>query len=241
MLGHSDSDGSRVPNQRDGWPWLLQDLLTNSGVETEIVHRLLFAGPSAAGFVQVQLDRERPDVVVLGTSTYDVVLQLVSNRVRETFGLRAATVAGNLERFVARNAGPSGSSRRRLTSELRKAGRKIVGTRSSLSVAGLIDSYEACFNTLARAENVHTLILGGVGYSSEQTRLNPSWPVLQDQIQARLRAAAVGHHFEWLAHEELLGGRQAKEHYYYPDGVHTDERSQKVVADTLLPLILAKR
>lgn len=205
------------------------------------MHRLLFAGPSAAGYVQAQIDRERPDVVVLATSTYGVVVQLVSHRVSEALGPRAGAVAGHVERFVAKHAGRPGSTQRRLSAEVRRAGRKVVGTRPGLSVRGLVESYEACFSTLARAEDVQTLVLAGAGYSAEQTRLNPRWPALQDQINARLQAATVSHHFEWLVHEELLGGRDAKQPFYFADGVHTDERSQQLVADALLPLILAKR
>ena len=202
---------------------------------------MLFAGSSAAGYVQAQVERERPDVVVLATSTYGVAVRLVSNRVSEVLGSRAGAVAGNVERFMAKHAGHPGSTQRRLTTEVRRAGRRIVGTRPGLSVDGLVDSYEACFSTLARAEDVQTVVLAGAGYSAEQTRLNPRWPALQDEIHTRLRTAAVSHRFEWLVHEELLGGRDAKQPFYFADGVHTDERSQEVVAVALLPLILAKR
>jgi hypothetical protein len=107
-------------------------------------------------------------------------------------------------------------------------------------VGGLINSYEECFDVLARAEIVHTILLAGAGYTAEQTVLNPGWPKLQARIHGQLESAARSHHFDWLVHEELLGGRSAKETYYHADGVHTDERSNLLVAQALLPLIQAK-
>ncbi|MGB4863906.1 MAG: hypothetical protein WBO97_15745, partial [Tepidiformaceae bacterium] len=120
MLGHSDSDGSRLLNPRDGWPWQLQGLLADAGVDAAVVHRMLFAGSSAAGYVQAQVERERPDVVVLATSTYGVAVRLVSNRVSEVLGSRAGAAAGNVERFMAKHAGHPGSTQRRLTTEVRR-------------------------------------------------------------------------------------------------------------------------
>jgi hypothetical protein len=240
VLGHSDSDGTRLSNSADAWPWLLQNQLEGLGTPTEDVHRLLFAGPSAGRFVHSQLERESPDTVILATSSYGVVLQLVSNRVRQSFGDRAGTAAARLERFAAMHAGRPGSGRRAFTARMRRYGRRIAGTRPSLSVGGLINSYEECFDVLARAENVHTIILAGAGYTAEQTVLNPGWPKLQARIHGQLESAARSHHFDWLVHEELLGGRSAKETYYHADGVHTDERSNLLVAQALLPLIQAK-
>jgi len=241
VLGHSDSDGTRLPNRDDAWPYVVADRFRGAtGRDMEVVHKLLFAGPSAAAYVQKQLDAEHPDAVVLATSTYGVVVQLVSNRVNERFGPRAARLAARGERLAQRatyRLGPTGSkplvSARRLT-------RRVIGTSPALSFQGLIESYADCMSVLARAEDVETIILGGAGYTRQHQQMNPRLNELQDRAAEEFRRMAERHHFGFVLHEELLGGREHKEGYYQPDGVHTTEASNRLVADAILPLFLER-
>lgn len=241
VLGHSDSDGRKLADQSNAWPWVVQRRLAENGIEAEIVHRALFAGPTAAEYVERQLRREQPVVVVLATSTYGVVLQLISNTVRERFGERVASVVVSTERamtWTERRLGTRGSA---VLLGPRKVARRLLRPSGVASLEMLIAWYEECFRVLARAENVHTIILGGASYAPALSRLNPRIDEMQDEVHARLKRTAEEHHLDWLLHEELLGGRQAKLTYYLADGVHTDERSQTLVAAAVLPLVLAKR
>ena len=109
--------------------------MPEAGVETEVVHRLLFAGPSAASFVERQLEKERPDFVVIALSTYGVVVQLVSNRLRERFGQPVASAAERFERFVSRHPARHGSNQERALTAIRRGGRRLIGTRPSLTLS----------------------------------------------------------------------------------------------------------
>ena len=240
VLGHSDSDGSRLANPRDGFPSLLQRMLAERGIQADAVHRYLYPGPTAAAFVAKQLERQHPDVVVLATTTHSVVVELVSNRVRERWGERAGRLAERAERAVARRADRLPPRATAVATRLRRAGRRLVGTRPALTEQGLIQSYEDCMMALAQAENVHTIIGGGIGYIGEIQRLNPGIDARQAKLQAKFRAAAEAHHFDWLSHEAVLGGPGTKDKYYQPDGIHTDERSHRLFAEALLPLVLAR-
>ncbi|MBK9546645.1 MAG: hypothetical protein IPO51_12540 [Dehalococcoidia bacterium] len=214
--------------------------MREAGVETEVVHRLLFAGPSAASFVERQLEKERPDFVVIALSTYGVVVQLVSNRLRERFGQPVASAAERFERFVSRHPARHGSNQERALTAIRRGGRRLIGTRPSLTLSGLLESYTDCFSVLARAENVHTIVLGGASYTRQLAHLNPRLYETQAEVGRTLRAAALERHFDWILHEDLLGSGETRLGFFQPDGVHTDERSQRLVAEALLPVVLAK-
>jgi hypothetical protein len=238
VLGHSDSEGIRLARREDAWPWLIVAMLHENGIQAEVTHRNLYPGPTAAAFVQRLMEREAPDIVVVCTTTHGVVVQLVSNRMRARWGERAGRLAERAERAVARRANQVAPHGSRAITAFRRAGRKILGTQPALSAEGLVQSYEDVMMTLARFEDTKTIIGGGIGYIGEIRALNPGIDTLQARFQRRFREAAERHRFDWLSHEEVLGGPGAKDQYYYPDGIHTDERSHRLFAEALLPLIV---
>ena len=240
VFGHSDSDGSHLPDAADAWPWLLKRLLAEREVEAEVVHRLLFAGPTAADFVDRQLDKEAPDMVAVATSTYGVLAKSVSKRMRRRFGDRAGDFAGKAERFVARHPGPAGSLRADVLVRARNAGRRVLGADGDFSYQELLQCYEDIFRAIAKQEQTHAVIIGGAAYTQAVWRLNPGSERLQAASNIVLKEMALGHRFDWLSHEELLGGPANKSPFYYDDGVHTHEESHRLVAAALLPLMLAK-
>lgn len=241
VLGHSDSDGSRLPNREDGLTWVLQRRVREeTGVELETVHKALFAGPTALAFMERQLEREQPDIVILGTSGYGVVVQLASNRVRERFGNRAADFVNRQEVRVAHLANRMGPRGRRALRVPRRLARSLIGTKPAFSFEDLVACYEDLFRALARREQVHTIILGGLGYGIELQRLNPRLNELQGRFHARLKALAEELHFDWTTHEGILGGPEAKFAYLQPDGVHSNVEGQRLAAEALLPLVVAR-
>lgn len=241
FLGHSDTDGSRLPRHEDGMVWVLQRQIEEAtGTRLETVHKAVFAGPTALQYLERQMDREKPDIVVLATSGYGVVVELASNRVRERFGDRAARAVNRAEVEVSRAAirlGPRGQKTLRLP---RKVARTILGTAPALSFEDLVACYHELFRALARREQVHTIVLSGVGYGLELQRLNPRLNELQNGFHARLRPLADDLHFDWVSHEAALGGPVAKLKYMQPDGVHSNEDSQRLAAEALTPLVLAR-
>ena len=240
VFGHSDSDGSKLASREDAWPWLVQRDLAERGVEAEVVHKLLFAGPTAVQFVERSLEKESPDVVVVATSTFNVLIQLVSRRVREVLGDRAGDFAMRTEQLVARHPGPSGSRRAVVLAEARKVGRKLVGTRGDFSVDELVSCYEQCFRAIAQQEDVHGIAIGGAAYTSTVWRMNPGAEAQQEVLNAGFHEAAIRHHLDWFSHETLLGGPKSKLPYYHKDGVHTDERSHRLVANPVVELVIAR-
>ena len=241
VLGHSDSDGSRLANVADGWTWLVQRMVEErSGVSLETIHKQLFAGPTAVGFMERQLDREQPDIVIIGLSSYGVVVQLASNRVRERYGDRAANFVNRQEVRVANLSQKLGPRGRRLLLVPRKVARRLIGTGPAFSFEELVKCYEDCFHALARREQIHVIVFGGLGYSKELQRLNPRLNELQDEMHRRLHALALELHFDWVTHEEILGGREAKLRYLQADGVHSNEEGQRLAAEAVAPLVLAQ-
>lgn len=241
VLGHSDSDGSRLRNREDGLTWVLQRRVREEmGIDLETVHVALFAGPTALRFMERQLEREQPDIVILGTSGYGVLVQLASNRVRERFGRRAGDFVNRQEVRVAHLAARLGPRGKRALRIPRRIARGVIGTSPAFSFGDLVACYEGLFRALARREQMHTIILGGLGYGVELQRLNPRLNDLQDELHARLKALADELHFDWMTHEGVLGGRQAKLRYLQADGVHSNEEGQRLAAEALLPLVLAR-
>lgn len=241
VLGHSDTDGSRLPRSEDGLAWVLQRRIEETtGVTVDTVHKVLFAGPTALQYLERQMDREQPDIVILATSGYGVVVELASNRIRERFGDRAARFVNRAEVGVSRVAvrfGPRGQRALRLP---RKVARTIIGTAPAFSFEDLVRCYQDLFRALARREQVHTVILSGLGYGLELQRLNPRLNELQSTFHSRLRLLADELHFDWVSHEGVLGGPVEKLKYMQPDGVHSNAESQRIAAEALLPLVIAQ-
>lgn len=239
VFGHSDSDGSHLPDADDAWPWLLRRLLAEQGVEAEVVHKRLFASQTAVAFVERQLDVEQPEFVIIATSTFPCLVKMVSKRVRRRFGARAGAVAGKAERFVARHPGPPGSARARGMLRVRSIGRRLIGTAGDYTFDELVSSYQACFAAVARRERTQAIVIGGAAYTDAIWRLNPGSDVLEAACNEALRRSALTHHFDWVFHEELLGGRGGKASFYMADGCHTLQPAHTLLAAALAPLVLA--
>ena len=239
VLGHSNSDGSMLANAADAWPNVLQGVLGEAGVPSELVHRKLFAGPKSAEMLQRIVEREQPDVVVLCTSTFGVVVKLLSNRIKERFGERAGRMASRMEHHNFKNRRRRHPLTIKVFRPIRRAVRKIVGVSPMYSIDTLVGWYEDCFRTLAQFEDVQGIVLTGVGYGPAVERLNPGWQEPQDEVYARLKPAALSHRFTWIPHEDLLGGPVAKLPHFQPDGVHTNEESHRIAAAAIAPVILS--
>ncbi len=241
VMGHSDSDGSRLANRDDGWTWLVQRAVQEqSGQDLETVHRQFFIGPTAIRFLEKQLDTEQPDIVILGTSLYTVIVELASNRVCERFGERAGAFLNRQEVRVAnwsKQMGPTGRAR---LARVRRIGRRVIGTRPAMSFESAVSSYEECLRVLARREQVHTIIFGGLGYGREIQRLNPRLNEQQEAFHARLKKLADEFHFDWVTHEGILGGPEAKLAYMQADGVHSNAEGQRLAAEAVIPLVMAR-
>ncbi|HQW51899.1 MAG TPA: hypothetical protein PL082_07575, partial [Tepidiformaceae bacterium] len=195
------------------------------------------AAPGAPDYVERLMERERPDVVVMATSTYSVAVRLVSNRIRERWGDGPARAAARVELFTTRHAGQAGSRRAAVTSPVRRIGRRLAGTGPALAQGVLLGSYDECMRVLARHEDVRTIVLGGAGFTGEIPRLNPGIEAALTDMQVQLRESALRYRFDWLDHEELLGGATAKLPFFHRDGMHTDGRSQQLVAEAIAPLV----
>ena len=240
IFGHSDSDGSHLSDSSLAFPWRLQRMLKDAaGIDSEVVHRSLYAGPTASAFVERQLEAHEPDVVVLCLTTHNVIVRLVSSHVRARFGERPARFAELAERWAARQSG-RGGGRGRAMMVVRRNARRVLGTRSPMATEEMVASYAACLDQLARRENLHSIIGGGIGYIGEIRRLNPGIDARHVALQQRFRELAESHRFDWRSHEAVLGGPGAKDPYYFPDGMHTNEDSHRLFAEALLPLVLAK-
>ena len=237
VLGHSDTDGTHLADPADGWPWVIERMLRDSGTACEVVHRHLFAGPTAPGYVDRVVEQERPDVVAMATSTHAVIVHLVSNRFRERWGERPARAAARVEQFVGRHSGPAGSRRAAATSVFRRIGRRIAGTGPAITPAALTESYDGCMRALARHEDIRTIVLGGAGFTGDIPQFNPGSEAAQRRMQVQLRELALRHRFDWLDHEELLGGPLKKLTFFHADGMHTDKHSQRCVAEAIAPLL----
>lgn len=241
FFGHSDSAGTRLANPEDACPRVIERLLATHGIDCEVRHRLLFAGPTAAAFLEREVAAEEPDVVVIATSTYGALIKMVSKRMRQRFGERAGDLAARTERFVSRHPGPPGSKRATAFAEARRVGRRLIGTTGDFSEDALADCYADCFLAVARREDVHGIVVGGAAYTDAVWRLNPGAEQAQARMDTRFAASARDHRLDWISHQALLGGPAHKLPYYEPDGVHTDARSHRLLAEAIVAAVLARQ
>ena len=109
-----------------------------------------------------------------------------------------------------------------------------------MSYEAAVSCYEECLRILARHEDIQTIVFGGLGYGREIQRLNPRLNEQQDAFHARLKRVADECRFDWVTHEGILGGREAKLAYMQADGVHSNEQGQRLAAEAVIPLVLAQ-
>ena len=237
VLGHSDSDGTRLADAADSWPQVVAREIP--GPSIELTHRILLPGRSATTFVEKELAASTPDIVVVAVSSFSAVFEFVSNRLRDLLGERAASVAVRLEHL----AGDLTVSNQRLhgaTIAPRRAARRLLGTRPASTVEATLGSYRGVLLRLAREENVQTIVFGGKGYTRYHETMNPRMRAITDRFSVEVKQMAEDHRFDWLFHEALLGGPDARDRFFLPDGVHTNVRSHRLVADAMMPLITAR-
>jgi len=234
VLGHSDSDGSQLADAQDSWPQVVVRGLPELSIE--LSHRTLFPGRSATRFIEKELAATTPDIVIVAVSSFSAAFEFVSNRLRDVVGGRAASVAIRLEHL----AGDLSVSHQRVhqaTIAPRRVARRLLGARSTSTVEATLSSYQGVIQRLAREENAQTIVLGGKGYTRYHETMNPKMRAIRDLVEAEIGRMAEAHHFDWVFHEALLGGPDAKHQFFLPDGVHCNERSHRLVADAIIPLV----
>ena len=240
VLGHSDSDGTRLADPADSWPQVVaREMPAVAGLSIELTHRILFPGGRALARVESALATSTPDIVAVAPFSYSASFEFVSVRLREALGERMARMILPAERVAARWS--SSAARVHAAAVVpRRVARRVIGTRPNLSVAAALQSYAEVFQRLAREEEIQVIVVSSAGFSLYHERMNPRMKAITARFAVEHRRAAEEHRFDWLAFDELLGGRGAKEPYFLTDGVHTDEAGQRLVADAVIPLIVRR-
>lgn len=239
VFGNSDSAGVQLPDRSEAWPRVLaRDLEAQTGTPVDLALKFLVAdAPGAVGYLERLLAEHRPDAVVMIVASYRFALRSVDARLGRVFGKRVGRAALGLQRWSEARARTFGAPGEATYAFMRRGVRRVVGTEAVTPFAAAVDSYSAVIRRLAREEDLHVVVIGGVRFGRRYHELNPGLGDIVDRYKEVMRCVTLDHRFAWVDNQSALEAAGDPEQFYLADGRHRDARGHRLLAEALIPVI----
>lgn len=240
VLGHSETEGARLPSPIDGVCQILErELPPRMGEPVEVVFRRLFAnGPQAAAYVDRLLLELEPDYVLVHLASIGFAFEAIAIRFKSVLGTRGQRWCEALQRASERRAERLGGPALAGYMRLRRGLRKVVRPQPLYTPEATVEAYRAVFRRLAREEDAVITVIGGSHYHSRFQRIGPEFLARIVRVKAILRDAARDYRFAWVDHEALICAAGDPDAFYLPDGIHRTAPTHRLLADALMPVIV---
>ncbi len=232
VLGNSDSEGAGLAEASRAWPWLAAAALECP--PADVTHRRYFAmAASALEFLERQLARTSPDVVVVSATLYAFSMKTVANRIEHLLGRRARLWAEARFNDFDRRTGqaPGRRVRPRLNTAAHWLARHTIGTASEATWQQVLEAYVAMVERLAREEAAQVLVIGSLPFTARIERDNRRAASAQRQFNRRLGEACERRRVGWIDPEFL---RVPGVDTLYNDALHLGEEGHRLVAAEVL-------
>ena len=238
VFGHSDTHGLGLSDREQAWPRLLEAHLENASFgQAEVIHRRLnLLRPGPLEYIDAELKKHDPRVVVLALTSVTFSLPLVSVSVRRRFGARAARRYLRFEGVVT-GALPSAGGAKRSAAVVRWLARRLLGQATHMSLATATEMHIEVLRRLSAHEGLRVVVISAslLAQSFQQRE-----PWANPQIQAfngALQKRAEEYRMEWVDFEELLARSGDQAACYSPDGVHKSEFGHRHIAREIAAVI----
>ncbi|MCC6387274.1 MAG: hypothetical protein IT302_07835 [Dehalococcoidia bacterium] len=234
VLGQSNSAGASLPGGAQPWPALLAGALPAAlGRPVEVIFRTFYSHAAGAeAYLDRELARHEPDLVVLTMTPFAFLQPMVGPGVRRRYGERAGRLFARFEaRFDAltRDRGATATRANRL---VRRLSRAILGAAPVSSYETVLEGTSVALRRLARDERVRVLAFQGFVRVPEGSRREQRRGAeLVTRFYADVRAAARAARCDYINLNELHP--DDRDGWYYPDRLHVTAEAHVLVAKTI--------
>ena len=238
VFGHSDTHGLGLSDREQAWPRLLEAHLENaSSDQAEVIHRRLnLLRPGPLEYLDGELKKHDPGVVVLALTSVTFSLPLVSVSVRRRFGARAAKRYLRFEGVVT-GALPPAASAKRADIFARWLARRLLGQATHMSLATATEMHTEVLRRLSAHEGLRVAVISASLLAQSFQQREP-WASAQIQaFNGALQKRAEEYRMEWVDFEEMLARSGDHAACYSPDGVHKSEFGHRHIAREIAAVI----
>ena len=233
VFGQSNATGEHLADPLQAWPKLVAaELGAHLERPTSLVIRPIYVhAPGVEKYLDRELERYRPDVVLFGASAFAFAQKMVVVSVRRRFGNRVASGYQWLESRADRTTRHSeaGSRANRLA---RRTMIKLFGAEPVAAYATVIDGLAAALKRLAREEQLSVTIfqvnpiVSANGDASALKRLAT--------FDAEVQHMAQRLHFAHLDIRTAMNKDPDQGSMLFPDRLHYTTRAHRIMADCVL-------
>ena len=233
VFGQSNATGEHLADPLQAWPKLVAaELGAHLKRPTSLVIRPIYVhAPGVEKYLDRELERYRPDVVLLGASAFAFAQKMVVVSVRRRFGNRVASGYQWLESRADRTTRHSeaGTRANRLA---RRTMIKLFGAEPVAAYATVIDGLAAALKRLAREEQLSVTVF----------QMNPIAAADGDAAISKQIAAfdaevlEMAHrwHFALLDIRAPMNNAPDQGSMLFPDRLHYTRRAHRIMADCVL-------
>lgn len=233
VFGQSNATGEHLADPQDAWPRLVAaELGERLGRAVKVEIRPIYVhSPGAERYLERELERWKPDVVLFGASSFAFAQRMVGLSIRRRWGDRPADLYQKLERRVDSRTRHSqaGSRANRLA---RKALVKVLGAVPAASYTTVLEGTETVLRRLAREEDVSVAIFQMNTIVSGRERSDDR--VVLEQFDRDVRALSERYHFPLIDSRPAIAGAPDQASMLFADRLHYTPRAHRIVADVVL-------
>lgn len=241
VLGTSDSNGESLADRRQAWPKVAASALEAISPGVVLTEKLFYVHiPGSGDYLDAQLRRWAPDVVLLATTAYAFTMPAAGYRLENRLGRRAGKWAR--ERVEAFDAATWGQGRWR--GRVNTAGRWVaghtVGRETQSTYEAVTGAYLAAIDRVAREESCTAVLVGSAHFRPELALKMPRENELIRQFNVELATAARRRHLGWVDQQRLIEA-SADQSALFVDAVHKGPEVHELIAAEVVRQVLAAR
>jgi len=236
IIGNSASAGAGLPDSTLAWPWeAAREVERATGQEFPLTHVSLL--PIGSRFAEIALKKGQdaePDIVVVVIGSFACAIATVSEQVRHRWGARAHGRFVRMEaRFHRATRSTDAVAPGRLNRFGRRLARRVIGTRSLVTVEESAANFSEVLRRFAQLEGPQVVVL-----------CEPSWPGWVDRenkgsrdryfdLVSRVKATADSLSIPWFDCDAPFDNSPDRDALYAADGIHKTVEGHRVQAGVL--------
>lgn len=234
VFGQSNATGEHLADKSAAWPKLLgRELSARIGRPVAVDVRPIYVHNAAVErYLERELEKYQPDVVIMGTSAFAFAQRMVSNRIRRRWGDRPANWYLKLERRVDDGTRHSntGSKANRLA---RRVLMRVVGAEPTATYDAVIEGTSTVLRRLARQEGTTTAVLLQMNPILDGMK-DPGTNALLARFDTEVRALAAQLHFPPIECRPALEAVPDQKALLFPDRLHYTAYGHRVIGDEVM-------
>lgn len=235
ILGQSNTGGVQLAEPSVAWPNLLARALPDlAGTAVSIVVRPFFAHvPGAREYLERELARHAPDIVILMVTTFSFASPVIEPAVRRRFGMRIGDAYHWLADSFDRGTRNRGRLPRQLNTAVRAVATRILPAAPVSAYETALEGTLDALRLLARSEDTQVMAFHGFVKFAPARRGPQSGRERQvRRFLSEVKEAADSLHIAFINMQD--SPEVDPQSWFMPDGLHVTARAHEAIAATVL-------